>query len=242
MAQVKVLHFLSSYSIGITGILVEQACTMVRMVPEAFVFIGGEREQFSGLFRKLDENHVPYHVIQGLDDHKRFKKLVLEFSDLVHEIKPEYVHVQTNWQLAIAWWARVKTGLRYKILYTVHGYRHNFRFRSYVARALMGAALAIATERIFVCSTYVRNRFWFLGKKLRILYLGVDASFFDDTAKRQEENFVGIIFSGEFRRGKNQEKLVKAVARCMKETDGANFRLYLPGRGAGLEACRKSVV
>ena len=213
---------------------------MVRMSPEAFVFIGGEKEQFPGLFRKLDENHVPYHVIRGLDDHKQFKKLVREFTDLVHEIKPEYVHVQTNWQLAMVWLGRVKTGLRYKILYTIHGYRHNFRLRSYVARVLMGAALAIATERVFVCSTYVKNRFWFLGKKLRILYLGVDASFFDDGAMPQEEKFVGVIFSGEFRRGKNQEKLIEAVARCMKETDGANFRLYLPGRGAGLEVCRKT--
>jgi glycosyltransferase involved in cell wall biosynthesis len=231
----KILYFSSSYKIGLTALLAEMACTLSSTGDSQFLFISGENEQMDGLFAKLAKHNIDFVKLNGLDDHSDFGRLVKNFSSLVKEFSPDIVHVQTNWQLAIAAVARLFSKEKYRIYYTVHGYRNNHKFKSIIARWLIGLVLLGVADKVIVSSSFLHKKFRFLGKKLERLFLGVDDSFFEGASPVKITAPKRIIFPGEFREGKNQDLIIRAVRKYVDLTGDQKIEIYFPGRGPKLE-------
>jgi glycosyltransferase involved in cell wall biosynthesis len=237
----KVIFFMSSHRIGLTGLLTEQACNLNKQAGENFLFVSGEREQFLGLFNKLRDNNVTHKKITGLDDHRDLFRITKEFNQLVEEFKPGIVHTQTNWQLVISVIVRLLYGKKYSIFYTLHGYRHNYRWRSLAARYIIGLGLRLFADKVITSSSFLKNKFSFLKGRNEIIFLGLDDNFL---GKYDPPAFNGIkrmIFPGEFREGKNQDVLIRALKKYMGETGDSNLELYLPGEGKKLGGYKRLV-
>jgi glycosyltransferase involved in cell wall biosynthesis len=237
----KVIFFASSYKIGLTALLVEQACFLNKQVGDNFLFVSGEREQFPGLFNILRDNNVNHKKIIGLDDHKDLFRIIREFDQLVDQFKPVIVHTQTNWQLAISVIVRLLYGNRYSIFYTLHGYRHNYRWRSLAARYIIGLGLYLFADKTITSSSFLKNRFSFLKGKNEIIFLGLGNSFLSEFNPLAFNGIKRIVFPGEFREGKNQDVLMRALKKYMDKTGDRNVELYLPGEGKKLRGYKTLV-
>jgi len=205
------------------------------------LFISGEKEQFPGLFKKLEQHKVPYATIAGIDEHAHFFRLVREFRNFAKQFLPEIVTVQTNWQLAIATVARFLFRLDYSLVYVINGYRHNYHFRSIIARRLIGAALYIFSDHVIAPSGFLEKQFSFLKEKNKVIFIGEDAAFFDDYPLPSFSETCRFIFPGEFRTGKNQALLVRVLKQYMEKSGTSNVELYLPGEGILLDSCKALV-
>ncbi|HXY62465.1 MAG TPA: glycosyltransferase family 4 protein [Nitrospirota bacterium] len=234
----RVIFFASSYGVGLTSLLSEQACCIAAQSKGCFLFISGEKEQFPGLFDKLQKNHVNYAKISGLDEHRNFAALVRKFREYVDQFRPNVIHAHTNWQLAIAAAVKYLYRKRYSLVYTVHGYRHNHRYRSLLARYLIGIGLYFLADKIITPSSFLRKKFSFLGARSNVLFVGVDEVFYDNCALPSFDGAKRFIFSGEFREGKNQDMLIRVLRKYIDRTGDDNTELYLPGEGATLPACK----
>jgi glycosyltransferase involved in cell wall biosynthesis len=236
----RLLYFASCYGSGLATLFTDQACVLRGMLGEDLLCVTDHREQFPGLFERLQANSVPVRVIPSLDTHANLRGLVAAVAAIMAEFRPDVVQAMTNWQLAIAALARRKARQDCRIVYWVHGYRHNHPVKSVIATALIGAALALVADKVVVSSSCVRRRFRFLGNKLQLLFLGADPPFFEGYRPIE---FAGktkrLIFAGQFREGKNQDKLIGAVAEYCQRTGDRDVELVLPGDGPLLGACRR---
>jgi glycosyltransferase involved in cell wall biosynthesis len=230
----NVIFFASSYKIGLTALLAEQACFLNKQAGDNFLFISGEREQFPCLFEALRKNNVNHEKIVGLDDHKDLFRIIREFNQLVDQYKPGIVHAQTNWQLVISAITKVLYKKKYLIFYTVHGYRHNFRWRSLAARYIIGLCLYLFAYKIVASSSFLKNKFSFLKGRNEIIFLGLDDSFLGEFDPPRLNGIKRMIFAAEFREGKNQDVLIRALKKYMDKTGDRNVELYLPGKGKKL--------
>lgn len=234
----NLIFFTSSHKIGLTGQLTEQAISFSNFPKANFTFLSGEKEQFQGLFNRLDQANIPYVTIAGLDDHADFGGLVSEFKALVETTDPVYVTVHTNWQLAIVAMAKLLSPKKYKILYIMHGYRHNYRFRSILARFIIGTGLFLFADHVITPCSFLKNKFNFLGRKNKVIFIGEDNALFDNHPLPEFHGTKRLIFPGEFRTGKNQDMLIRAVKRYIESSGDTDIELYLPGKGERLEACK----
>lgn len=230
----KVIFFTSSHRIGLTGLLTEQACILNKQAGENFLFVSGEREQFAGLFNKLRDNNVNHKKIIGLDDHKDLFRIIEDFDQLVDQFKPAIVHIQTNWQLVISVITKLLYGRKYSIFYTLHGYRHNYRWRSLAARYIIGLGLLLFSDKIITSSSFLKKKFSFLKGRNEIIFLGLDDNFLGEYDPPAFNGMKRMIFPGEFREGKNQDVLIRALKKYMDKTGESNVELYLPGEGKKL--------
>jgi len=234
----RVIYFASSYGIGLTALLAEKACALKELGSSEFLFVSGEREQFPGLLVKLQRHQVRQVAIPGLDDHGGFFRLVRAFNTEVQEFSPNIVHVQTNWQLAIAAVARRLFGHGYAIVSTIHGYRHNHRIRSFVARLAIGIGMKFWADRVLVPSSFLRRKFAMVDNKSSLLFLGVDDRYFERGSVVSREGPARIIYPAEFRKGKKHEDLIRTVGKVIEGLGSGNIELYLPGTGVLLERCQ----
>jgi glycosyltransferase involved in cell wall biosynthesis len=234
----RVIYFASSYRIGLTALLVEKACALNELGLSEYLFISGEREQFPGLFEKLRGRQVRHLAISGLDDHGGFCRLVRAFNEQVGKFSPDIVHVQTNWQLAIAAVARTVFGHKYAIVCTVHGYRHNHKVRSVIARLAIGVALKVCAKWVLVPSSFLRSKFAIVRRKSSVLFLGVDDRYFEQGKVISRDGPTRLIYPAEFRKGKNHAGLIRAVGRVVERLGSGTVELYLPGTGVLLGPCR----
>jgi glycosyltransferase involved in cell wall biosynthesis len=203
--------------------------------------VSGEREQFPGLFDKLKDNNVTHKKIIGLDDHRELFRIIREFNKLVGHFQPVIVHAQTNWQLVVSVATRVLYGRRYSIFYTLHGYRHNYRWRSLAARYIIGLGLHLFADKIITASSFLKNRFSFLKGRNEIIFLGLDDNFLGQYYPPAFNGIKRMIFPGEFREGKNQDVLIRALKKYMDKTGDSNVELYLPGEGKKLGGNKRLV-
>lgn len=234
----KVIATTSSYMIGLTGLLTEQALSISeRCAPGQFLFISGEREQFPGLLAKLRRHSVRNEIIEGFDTHKRFLRLVKEFDRYIDDFRPDVVHVNTNWQLVIAVLAKLIYRHRFSLIYTIHGYRHNYPVRSILARLVIGGMLYLFADRVIAPSSFLRRQFSVLESKLDTLFIGVDQSFFGAYVPLSVVGPKRIVFAGEFREGKNQDILIRVLQKYIQLTGDSEVELHLPGKGINLSAC-----
>lgn len=236
----KVIATTSSYEIGLTGLLTEQALTISEQCePGQFLFLSGEGEQYRGLFEKLREHAVRNEAISGFDHHYQLLRLVKVFSEYASAFKPDIVHVNTNWQLIIAVLAKALCGQSYKIIYTIHGYRHNFPFRAIWAKCAISALLYLFADRVIAPSSFLKRQFSILARKTDILFIGVDRAFLGAYVPLALGGPKKMVFAGAFREGKNQEWLIRALKRYVQATGDFEVELYLPGDGVRRIACMR---
>jgi len=174
----RLLLFASSHRIGLTSLMTEQALAAAARWNGALLAVSGEKAQSQALPAKLAAGGVPHRVIPGLDDHRGLLRLAREVRLLCDEFEPDTVHVQTNWQLAIAALARRWARHRFRTVYTIHAFRHNHPLKMPIARRVIGALLALSADRVIAPSEFVKRNFAALGPKLHTLWLGVDQAFF----------------------------------------------------------------
>ncbi len=229
----RLLYFASDYTIGLSCLLVQQAIAIKKEGID-FVAIAGDTEQEIGLTEQMENEKINLFRIKDMDEHKSFFHLSNQIGQLIKENNIQYVHVQNNWQLMLVSFHKYKNFLKpksYKIAYTLHGFRHNHPVKSIFATAFIGLILLLFTNRVFIMSDYVKRHFFFLGRKMKKLYLGIDDSFFLKTENHLITDPIRLIFPAQFRKGKNQDMLINSIASYINKTDDQTIELYLPGSG-----------
>jgi glycosyltransferase involved in cell wall biosynthesis len=176
-----------------------------------------------------------------MDEHAEFLRLVREFVNIAKEFRPDFIEVHTNWQLAIVTFARIIFRLDYSVVYVVHGYRHNYRFRSIISRFMIGASLYLFADHVITPCEFLRKKFGFLKEKNKVIFIGEDERLFKDCSLPTFDGALHFIFAGMFRTGKNQDVLIKVFNKYIDLSGNKNVKLYLPGSGPLLENCKQLV-
>lgn len=237
-AKVRLLQFGSSYEIGLTNQEVQLAKAYSQIEQIDLLVLSGERQQISGCRDQLQFAGIRHEQIDGLDDHKQIIRLMREFGSTVERFSPDIVTVNTNWQLIIAGISRLCSAKKYKIIYTVHGFRHNYPIRSIVARILIGLILMLFADLINTPTSYVERSFPFLApRRLKKIPLGEDDCFFRAHYEPEFTQHLNFCFPGEFRKGKNQDMLIRAFRDYIDKSGNHRSLLFLPGKGPLHEHC-----
>jgi glycosyltransferase involved in cell wall biosynthesis len=236
----KILFIISEQHFGLTSLLVGQAIAFNRIIDLDFTFVSGTNEKEPGLFQKLEDHGIKVIKIQDLEFNKNFIRNAIELDKIIDNLNPDFIHVQTNWQLTLTGFLKIIKRKNIKIIYTIHAFRHNSNLiKSSLARAIIGLALFVIADKIIACSTYTFRKFKILNYKMSILYLGIDDRFFNKIYDIGYNIFepIKIIFSGDFRIGKNQELLIRTIAKCLSAYPFENITLTLPGNGPLKSKC-----
>lgn len=227
----KVLFFASDFQIGLSSLLTDELLAFHRAGIE-LVAVAGEREQEKGLSERITV--VPsIFRINGLDDHQQFRLLANKIAEIIKSSDTTVIHVQNNWQLALAAYAKfvILRNRHLRIIYTLHGFRHNHPLKSIVARFIIGTALLCLADHVICMSSYLKRKFSFLSYKIELLPLGIPDNFFTNTHELPTDCGLQMIFPAQFRYGKNQDVIIKAFAQHIKDTDDSISHLTLPGNG-----------
>lgn len=231
----KVLFFASDFQIGLSSLLTDELLAFHRAGIE-LVAVAGEREQEKGLSERITV--VPsIFRINGLDDHQQFRLLANKIAEIIKSSDTTVIHVQNNWQLALVAYAKyiILRNRHLRIIYTLHGFRHNHPLKSIVARFIIGTALLCLADHVICMSSYLKRKFSFLSYKIELLPLGIPDNFFTNTHELPTDCGLQMIFPAQFRYGKNQDVIIKAFAQHIKETGDKISHLTLPGCGELLE-------
>ncbi|MFM2074947.1 MAG: hypothetical protein RJB34_1252 [Pseudomonadota bacterium] len=227
----KLIHLASSYKMGLTNQETQLALAFSKVDDLQYLVVTGENEQFEGCFETLCNNNINNKIIYGFDEHHEPFRLIKEFNQIITEFNPDIVTVNTNWQLLITGLARLFSFKKFKIVYTIHGYRHNEKLKSYVARILIGGLLFLFSDAINAPTKFIRNKFKLLKYKIFVIPLGEDQIFFENSSTHDFSKPLNLVFPGVFRHGKNQELLIKAFKKFISSTHNCNTVLHLPGEG-----------
>lgn len=233
----KLLFFASDYQIGLSVLLTEELKNLVRQPGLEVLAIAGDTEQTKGLTRQIEESNIPIIRINELDAHKNFLTLAKQIYLIIKDAKFSFVHVQNNWQLALLVFIKYFYKGNYKIIYTIHGYRHNNYFKAILAKRIIDLALFFFVNIVFTASSEVKQKFRLIKKKCFVLYLGVEESYFNTPEPDYFTIHKNIIFAGQFRKGKNQGLILEAMSKHIERTGNKDFTLYLPGEGPLKENC-----
>lgn len=235
----KLLYFTSDYKIGISALLTDQLLSIHKLGIDV-IGVGGDNEQEPGLTNMLRGSGVRLKIINGLDEHTNYARLVERIQHIVSENAIDVIHVQNNWQLAISFAVKCRLMFRQKleIIYTLHGFRHNSRIKSRIAQAVIGSALFVATDHVICMTEYLRKKFRLLSYKINLIPLGVKDDFFVQEYQQPPTDCLRLIFPAQFRKGKNQDMIIKAFGRYVKEATDHHSTLTLPGNGPLLEDAR----
>lgn len=229
--KIRLLHVASSYHIGLTNQETQLAIAYREFEELDALVVTGENEQYVGCFSQLRNNNISFKTINGFDEHGNLFQLVENFTKIILDINPEVVTVNTNWQLLIAGLSRQKSKVPYRIIYTIHGFRHNHKIKSIIARYLISVLLWVFADAIIAPSSYVARKFAFLKSRIIQIPLGEDRDFFNKSAAPNFSRGINFCFPGEFRSGKNQALLIEAFIEFIKKAENKSSMLYLPGSG-----------
>lgn len=236
----KLLFFASDFKIGLSQLLSDQLLA-IHDAGIDYIAIAGENEQEAGLTQKLDNAGISPIRIQGLDVHKDFKRLVNEIIKIIKNNNFEILHVQNNWQLALAYYAKLKLWPKHKIeiAYTLHGFRHNSPVKAAIAKIVIGSALFIGADHVICMTEYLKRNFKLLSYKIKIIPLGVNDRLFLNEFVTPNTDTLKLVFPAQFRHGKNQDVIIRAFAHFVDTTKDHNAYLSLPGNGPLLEECKQ---
>lgn len=239
----NLLFFCSDYKVGLTTALSEQAIEIKKLSNINLSCISSEKEMEQGLHSRLKGNCIDMTIVPHLDEHSDFKRLVREVSHTIKEKSITHVNVHNNWQLAIVSYIKYRRIIpcKFKIIYTIHGYRHNSFFKSLLAIFVIGLALLLFADRVISMSSYVSKRFWFVAYKTDLVFYIMNKPEFNKGINSIEPQPLKLVFPAQFRYGKNQQMLIDAIELYVKETKDYTIKLYLPGDGIYLNEC-KSIV
>lgn len=231
----KVLFFASDFQIGLSTLLTDELIAF-HQAGIGVVAVAGEREQEEGLSKMILA--IPaVHRIFGLDDHHHFRSLANKIAEIIKLHQATVIHVQNNWQLALVAYAKYIAlhNLHLRIIYTIHGFRHNHPLKSIVAQFVIGGALLCLVDRVICMSSYLKRKFSLLSYKIELLPLGIPDSFFTDNQLPSTDNGLQMVFPAQFRYGKNQDVIIRAFAQHIKDSGDAQSHLTLPGSGELLD-------
>ena len=235
----KVLFFASDFKIGLSALLTAQVCALAQAgISLHVVCSAGEQE--SGLHARLKEKGIEYTNIENLDAHESFIQMARAIRQLMKTTDCRHVHVQNNWQLALV--ACAKCGMRKapKVIYTLHGFRHNHPIKAKIAKLVIGTALLLFADRVICMCQYLKREFTLLQHKIALLPLGIDDAFFA-LSPLPETKGLRIIFPAQFREGKNQDMIIRAFADYLVQTENEESHLTLPGSGPKLDEMKALV-
>ena len=235
----KLLFFASDFKIGLSALLTDELIAFYQCGID-IVAIAGENEQEFGLTDKVKSRNIPLIRINGLDCHANFRMLAEKIKEILVENNIHIVHVQNNWQLALIAYIKYQLLFRYKIriVYTLHGFRNNSLWKSYIAQLVIGAALLFFADRVICMCRYLKKKFRLLSYKIELLPLGIPSSFFTEEFQPLPQNGLQMIFPAQFRHGKNQDVIIRAFAEHIRRTNDNDSRLVLPGAGDLLEGIK----
>ena len=231
-----ILFFASDFKIGLSSLLTDQLIALFKRGLN-IVAIAGDNEQEKGLSQLIADNSISIIRINGLDEHHGFKQLSMKIAEIIRKYNVQIIHVQNNWQLALVSYAKyvLCNDRLIKVVYTLHGFRHNNPLKAFVARIIIGIALFCLVDRVICMSQFLKSKFFFLSYKIELLPLGISDSYFTNQHNIHIDNGLQMIFPAEFRKGKNQKKLLYAFARHIKSTNDMQSHLILPGSGVLLK-------
>jgi glycosyltransferase involved in cell wall biosynthesis len=198
-----------------------------------FVAVSGENEQEAGLKERIEDIGIDVRRIEGLDAHANFLGLARQIADIISKEDIRCVHVQNNWQILLVVFVKFILLRRFglKIVYTLHGFRHNSPVKSVIARIIIGAVLLLFANRVICMSTYLKRKFYFLGRKAVLIPLGISDEYFLPEHPQLPDNGLQMVFPAQFRYGKNQDLIIRAFARHIHKNGDTESHLYLPGMG-----------
>ena len=228
---IKVIHVASSHLLGLANQETQLSRAYNCLAGIDVLLLSGECEQYAGCFEILKRDGISNKIIKGFDVHHDFVRLVKEFLKVVNEFEPVIVTVNTNWQLVIAGVVNVCCKKKYKLIYTVHGFRHNDLIKSIIARLLISLLLFVFVDLINCPTVYVRKKYSALNRRIISIPLGVDDIFFSNNSDPDFSKPLNFLFAGVFRLGKNQAMLISAFAEYLHLSKDSESMLYLPGEG-----------
>lgn len=227
----KILFFVES-GLGNSSLLVDQLIALYKKHKSIYAILSN-KDQEEGLTNKIKELSIPYTILPGIYGHHSFRKEAQILKKLIEREGIDIVHVQTNWELAIINYIKyiLKSKRKFKTLYTIHGYRNNYKYKKYIALFLLTITLWLFTDKIICTCSSLKNKFNLLSYKIILLPLGIDKNFFISKRSVPQNNNLRLIYPAQFRIGKNQDTIIKAFAQYIQTTHDANSILYLPGSG-----------
>lgn len=232
----NLLFFASDFKIGLSALLSDQLMSIVNEGCN-YIAVAGDKEQEAGLLKMLHQHSINPIIVPGLDEHANFKALTNELYHIVNENSIDIIHVQNNWQLALA--SVVKLRMKFKrkveVVYTIHGFRHNSPIKSRIAQAVIGSGLFLLADHVICMTKYLKRKFALLSYKIHLIPLGVKDDFFDGDFIAPPTDALHLIFPAQFRLGKNQDIIIKAFADYVKASNDTKSTLTLPGNGPLLE-------
>jgi glycosyltransferase involved in cell wall biosynthesis len=227
----KLLYFASDYKIGLSNSLFCHVQSLNKIFKHDLICIAGENEQFDKLFIKYTTNNIKLIRVNGLDAHSNFIKLTNEVVNIINVNKINLVHVHNNWQLAIISYIKFVKRKNIKIAYTIHGYRHNSNFKSFIAKRIIGFSLFLFADIVFAATSQVKKAIPFISKKTYISYLGVDEELYNISKSKKYTDNLRISVVGEFRLGKNQKLIINSLNEYAEKSNDFNFTLNFAGTG-----------
>ncbi|OUN71483.1 glycosyltransferase family 4 protein [Barnesiella sp. An55] len=238
----KLLFFASDFRIGLSALLTDELIAFHQCGIDIFA-IAGENEQECGLTERVKSRNIPITRIKGLDCHANFRMLANTIKEIVVKNSIHIVHVQNNWQLALVAYVKYKLLFKHKIriIYTLHGFRHNSVWKSCIAQLVIGFALFLFADKVICMCHYLKKKFRLLSYKIVLVPLGVPFTFFTEKLQPLPQNGLQMIFPAQFRHGKNQDVIIRAFAEHIKRTKDDNSKLILPGAGDLLNVMKKLV-
>lgn len=239
----QLLYFASDYQVGLTQSLSEQLIELAKESSIDLYSVSSENEMESGLHEKVKNAGIDMTIIQHLDEHKHFLNLARHIDEVINKDRITHVNVHNNWQLALVSWLKYRHIIprRFKIIYTIHGYRHNSPLKAIVAIGVIGLALLLFANRVISMSSYVSRRFWFIRYKTDIVFYIMNKPEFMKAENHLEGSPLKMVFPAQFRHGKRQEILIDAVQQYIHETGDHMIKMYLPGDGPLLNLMKTKV-
>lgn len=231
MSLEKILFFSSDYKIGLSFTLSDQAKSLNKLFSSNLICVAGKNEQVENLKQKYIDNNINLKRIEGLDDHHNFLVLCKEIKEIIEQESITVVHVHNNWQLAIVSYIKLLKFKKIRIVYSIHGYRHNHSFKSIFARRIIGLALYLFADVVLAGSSELKNAIPFISKKCHLFYQGVDEKIASINQKKDFTGPINITFVGQFRHGKKQNVIINSLECYAEQTKDYNFTLNFAGQG-----------
>ena len=132
----NILFFVES-GVGNSALLVDQLIALYKQHKNVCAILS-TKEQEPGLIEKINSLLIPNYILPGLAEHQSFKKNAIQLKQIIEEQSIDVIHIQTNWELALIIYVKyvLYTSRKFKMLYTIHAYRHNERFKAYLTRLI----------------------------------------------------------------------------------------------------------
>lgn len=239
----NLLFFGSDYNAGLTTALTEQILEIATQPEIRLSCVSSQNEMEYGLHDIIKNNNISIDIIHNLDDHRNFRILAHQIKAIIARDSITHVNVHNNWQMALVTYIKYKKiiPLKFKIIYTIHGYRHNSSLKSIFAIGIIGFSLFLFANRVISMSSYVSKRFWFIAYKTDLVFYTMNKPEYKLESYELKGAPISMVFPAQFREGKNQAILIEALDLYIKKTGDTTIRLHLPGSGSLEMNCQKIV-